>query len=434
MGIKIQSHDLTGRHDWASLVKIVKPSGIEGALTAPPSKSMMQRAVAAAALAHGSSVLLNPSFCEDALAALGIAEGLGAEVSRESGKVRIKGGGQPKGHRLACGESGLCMRLFAPIAALFDRSFTLTGRGSLVARPMGVLEEPLEALGARCQTHRGFPPVTVRGPIKGGRVSLDGSLSSQVASGFLIALPLCPQDSVLTVANLKSKPYLRMTLSLLKEFGIIIHHDEELRRFEIPGQQAYHPRTYRVEGDWSGGAFPLVAGAIAGRVKVRGLSDKSLQADRAILEALEKAGARVCSEGNAVTVEQSRLEAFEFDATDCPDLFPPLVALACYCKGRSVIRGTERLRHKESDRALALVSEFRKMGARIRVQGGTMEVTGGRLKGGEVSSHQDHRIAMACAVAGLASEKGVRIRDWSCVGKSHPQFFDDLEALRRKGR
>jgi 3-phosphoshikimate 1-carboxyvinyltransferase len=249
-----------------------------------------------------------------------------------------------------------------------------------------------------------------------------------------MALPLCPQDSVLTVANLKSKPYLSMTRSLLKEFGIIIHHDGELRRFEIPGKQAYHPRTYRVEGDWSGGAFPLVAGAIAGRVKVRGLSDKSLQADRAILEALEKSGARVRSEGNAVTVEQSRLEAFEFDATDCPDLFPPLVALACHCKGRSVIQGTERLRHKESDRALALVREFRKMGAHIRVQGGTMEVTGGRLKGGEVCSHNDHRIAMACAVAGLGSEKGVAIREWACVAKSYPQFFDDLEALRRKGR
>ncbi len=395
---------------------------------------MMQRAVAAATLVHGSSVLLNPSFCDDALAALGIAEGLGADVSREPTKVRIKGGGKPKGHRLACGESGLCMRFFSPIAALFDRSFTLTVRGSLVARPVGTLEEPLKALGARCQTHCGFPPVAVRGPIRGGKVSVDGSMSSQVASGLLMALPLCPQDSVLTVSNLKSKPYLRMTLSLLKEFGIIIHYDEELRRFEIPGKQAYHPRTYRVEGDWSGGAFLLVAGAIAGRVKVRGLSEKSLQADRAILETLERAGAEVDTERGAVTVEQSGLKAFEFDATDCPDLFPPLAALACHCQGRSVIRGTERLRHKESDRALALVSEFRKMGARIRVQGGTMEVTGGRLKGGEVSSHQDHRIAMACAVAGLASEKGVHIRDWSCVGKSYPQFFDDLDALRREGR
>lgn len=415
-------------------MKIVKPSGIEGALTAPPSKSMMQRAVAAAALAPGSSVLLNPSSCDDALAALGIAEGLGAEVRRGGTSVKIKGGGRPRGHRLACGESGLCMRLFSPIAALFDRSFTLTGRGSLVARSVGTLEEPLKALGARCQTHRGFPPVTVRGPIRGGEVNVDGSMSSQVASGLLMALPLCPQDSVLTVANLKSKPYLRMTLSLLKEFGIIIHHDEELRRFEIPGQQAYHPRTYRVEGDWSGGAFLLVAGAIAGRVTVRNLALKSLQADRAILEALERAGAEVDTERDAVTVEQSGLKAFEFDATDCPDLFPPLVALACYCKGRSVIRGTERLKHKESDRALALVREFRKMGALIRVQGGKMEVTGGRLKGGEVSSHHDHRIAMACSVAGLASEKGVRIRDWSCVGKSYPQFFDVLKALRRKGR
>jgi 3-phosphoshikimate 1-carboxyvinyltransferase len=415
-------------------MKMIEPSSLEGALTAPPSKSMMQRAVAAAALAHGSSVLLNPSFCEDAIAALGIAEGLGAEVRRESTKVRIKGGGQPRGHRLACGESGLCMRLFTPMAALFNHPFTLTGTGSLVSRPVGALEEPLRALGALCQTHRGFPPVAVRGPIRGGRVSVDGSMSSQVASGLLMALPLCPQDSVLTVADLKSKPYLRMTLSLLGKFGIIIQHDEGLTRFEIPGNQAYHPRTYRVEGDWSGGAFLLVAGAIAGRVKVRGLSDKSLQADRAILEALEKAGAKIQIERDAVTVEQGSLKAFKFDATDCPDLFPPLAALACHCQGRSVIQGTERLRHKESDRALALVAEFGKMGARIHLQDGRMEVTGKRLRGGEVSSRHDHRIAMACAVAGLGSEKGVAIRDWACVAKSYPQFFDDLETLRRKGR
>lgn len=415
-------------------MKMIEPSSLEGTLAAPPSKSMMQRAVAAAALAPGSSVLLNPSFCDDAVAALGIAEGLGADVSREPTKVRIKGGGKPKGHRLTCGESGLCLRLFTPLAALFDRPFTMTGTGSLVSRPVGALEEPLRTLGARCQTHRGFPPVTVRGPIRGGKVSVDGSMSSQVASGFLMALPRCPQDSILRVSNLKSKPYLRMTLSLLKEFGIVVRYDEGLTEFEIPGNQSYRPRTYRVEGDWSGGAFPLVAGAIAGRVTVRNLAVKSLQADRAILEALERAGAKIHTEKDAVTVERSCLRAFEFDATDCPDLFPPLVALACYCKGRSVIRGTERLRHKESDRALALVREFRKMGARIRVQGGTMEVTGGRLKGGEVCSHNDHRIAMACAVAGLDSEKGVGIRDWACVGKSYPQFFDDLEALRRKGR
>lgn len=415
-------------------MKMIEPSSIVGTLAAPPSKSMMQRAVAAATLAPGSSVLLNPSFCNDAVAALAIAEGLGAKVRRGDTTVRIRGGGRPRGHRLACGESGLCLRLFSPIAALFDRPFTMTGMGSLVSRPVGALEEPLRTLGARCQTHRGFPPVTVRGPIRGGEVNVDGSMSSQVASGLLMALPLCPQDSVLTVANLKSKPYLWMTLSLLKEFGIIFHHDEELRRFEIPGKQAYHPRTYRVEGDWSGGAFLLVAGAIAGRVKVRGLSEKSPQADRAVLEALEKAGAKIGSDGNTVTVEQSRLNAFEFDATDCPDLFPPLAALACYCQGRSVIQGTERLRHKESDRALALVAEFGKMGARIHLQNGRMEVTGKRLRGGEVSSRHDHRIAMACAVAGLGSEKGVAIRDWACVAKSYPQFFDDLEALRRKGR
>lgn len=416
------------------MVKTIKPADIRGTLTAPPSKSMMQRAVAAAAMASGTSVLEHPSFCEDALSALAVARGLCAEVQRESRRVRIKGGGRLKGHRLGCGESGLCIRLFTPLAALFDWSFDLTARGSLVRRPVGPLEEPLRALGARCQSHHGYPPVTVRGPIHGGPVTLDGSMSSQVASGLLMALPLCHQDSMLAVSNLKSKPYLRMTLSLLESFGIAVHYDRSLTRFEIPGDQAYHPTTYRVEGDWSGGAFLLVAGAIAGRIKVQGLALGSPQADRAILAVLKRAGAKVKTDQDTVTVEKDVLKAFEFDATDSPDLFPPLVALACHCKGKSVIRGTERLKHKESDRSLALMTEFNKMGARIHIEDGRMEVIGGRLKGGEVSSHHDHRIAMACAVAGLASEQGVAIGDWTCIAKSYPDFFSDLETLTGKGR
>ena len=418
------------------LMKQVLPGKVEGCLQAPPSKSMAQRAVAAAALADGTSEIMNCPDCDDTLAAIECARALGAGIEKKGNDAIIVGRGTPDGKSaegggavLDCGESGLCLRMFTPIAALFGKEIEITGRGSLLSRPAGMMEQPLAALGAGCRTNSGMVPVIVKGPLGGGEIEVDGSASSQFITGLLMALPLCEKDSVLRVRNLKSRPYVEMTLALLEKFGIGIKHAKELDRFEIKGGQKYMPAKYTVEGDWSAAAFLLVAGATAGKARVRGLDAASLQADRAIIDALKKAGAKVSVENGEVVAEKSGLKGFEFDASDCPDLFPPLVALACSCKGKSRIRGALRLKGKESDRAAALVSEFRKLGGRLGVNGDVMEIEGCSLPGGDADSHNDHRIAMAVAIAALNSEKGVRIKGAECVSKSYPGFFSDLESL-----
>src|SRR3989338_2363519 len=262
----------------------IEPGGVNGIMAAPPSKSMMQRAVTLATLANGTSEISNPSFCDDSKAALGIARALGADVEENENCVKITGGIKPQGKgnvTVNCGESGLCIRMFSPIAALFDKEITLTGNGSLLSRPVGMIEEPLRALGAECKTDNGRPPVTVRGPMKGGNTRIDASTSSQFISGLLIALALCPEDSKILVNNLKSRPYVEMTLELLERFGINIKHDDKLSEFNISGSQNYTPIHYTIEGDWSGASFLLVAGAISGSVSVTGLRASSLQADKA---------------------------------------------------------------------------------------------------------------------------------------------------------
>ena len=412
-------------------MKFITHSTISGTVAAPASKSMMGRAVAAALLADGISVIRNPSSCDDAQTALDIIRALGAVMS-EGEKVAIRGTGKrllyPQKGSLDCRESGLCMRMFTPIAALLDREVALYASGSLRSRPMGMVEE-LETLGVACRTDRGYAPIIVRGPMKGGHITVDASVSSQLLTGLLMALPLCETDSHIAVTGLKSTPYVRMTLSLLKGFGVAITHDEGLTEFVVKGGQEYRPATYTVEGDWSGAAFLLVAGALAGSVTVTGLDLASPQADRAIIEVLEMAGASIKTGRGSVTVENRSLKSFRFDATDCPDLFPPLVALASGCVGKSEIKGLERLAHKESDRAKALSSEFGKLGIAIQQHGGTMEVRGGAVRKAEVDAHNDHRIAMACAVAALRAEGDVGIAGETCVAKSYPTFFVDLETL-----
>jgi len=409
--------------------KYVGPSRIEGEAEAPPSKSLMLRAVAAAVLTEGRAVTIrNPSFCADAEAALGIAAALGADVRREPGAVVIAAGAHPAAKILFCGESGLCLRLFAAVAALRPEEFVLDGRGTLMSRPVSMIEGPLRDLGASCETRNGLAPVLVRGPLRGGRAVVDGALSSQFLTGLLMALPRAGGDSEVVVPELKSRAYIEMTLDLIRRAGVEIE-GEAPGVFRIRGGQAYGNATYTVEGDWSGAAFLLVAGALAGKVRLFGLNPESLQADRGVCEALERSGAGVTVTGSTVEARSRDLRAFAIDLTDSPDLFPPLAALACFCPGTTRLEGIDRLRHKESDRAAVLQAEFGRLGADIRLEGNTMAVRGGPLAGGTADPRGDHRMAMALAVAGLRAGKEVVIEEAECVDKSYPRFFEDLAAV-----
>jgi 3-phosphoshikimate 1-carboxyvinyltransferase len=305
----------------------------------------------------------------------------------------------------------------------------MNGTGSLLKRPVQMITDSLNQLGCRCQSQEGYLPVWIKGPLKSGKALIDGSVSSQLLTGILMALPVVKGDSEISVSNLQSLPYIDMTISMLKQFGISVsHHQYEV--FRIAGKQKYQPATLTVEGDWSGAAFLLVAGALAGSVTVRGLQADSLQADRQILRAMGFAGAKIDTGDNQVTVCHEELKAFDFDATHCPDLFPPLVALAAHCNGVSRIEGVGRLIHKESNRAKVLQEEFYKLGISIRVEGGNLYVTGPSLmKTGEVDSHGDHRIAMAAATVAMIARTPVKISGAECVTKSYPEFYRDLKSL-----
>ena len=408
--------------------KYVSPSEIGGAVTAPPSKSVMQRAVAAAILSDGPVTILNPGRDEDSRSALRVALSLGASVDESQDRIIIRSGRAARESRLDCGESGLSLRMFTPIASLFDQEFELVGRGTLCRRPLGTIEQPLSELGVACTTQKGFPPVVVKGPLRGGRARVDGSLGSQFLTGLLMALPKAGRDSELTVDRLVSIPYVLLTLRLLQEFGVAASH-ELFRIFRVRGGQTFHRDSYRVEGDWSGAAFLAVAAALAGPVLIRGLDPDSLQGDRQVLDVIGRAGAGVEVSPDGIAVRPAALRAFEFDVTHCPDLAPPLTALASRAEGVSVIRGIGRLRHKESDRAETLLREFRAIGVDIRLEDERLLVRGGPIPGGAADAHGDHRLAMALAVAGLAARSSVSIQGAECVVKSYPAFFRDLSGL-----
>jgi 3-phosphoshikimate 1-carboxyvinyltransferase len=431
----------------------IHPSALKGIIQAPASKSSMQRACAAALLSKGTSIIHNPGHSNDDKAAIEIIKSLGASVNVTNKQLIINNSSFPvNSHDLPitidCGESGLSIRMFTPIAALSDKEITIYGIGSLATRPMDFFDEILPELGVKIKSNNGKLPLIIQGPLVPKNIEVDGSLSSQFLTGLLMAYGASPNpseggayeasgDSVVSikVRNLKSKPYIDLTLDVMKKFGMrvpenknyeeFIFHNDFSKISPLEGRGAY-----TVEGDWSSGAFLLVAGAISGPITVRGLDMSSTQADKAIVEAMMNANAAIAIEAKGIKIHPGGLRGFEFDATDCPDLFPPLVALAAYCDGETKIKGVSRLTHKESSRALTLQQEFEKMEVKIELDDDVMNVHGGGVvKGADIHSHHDHRIAMACAVAALKANSKTVIEEAQAVNKSYPDFYEHLKQL-----
>lgn len=413
--------------------QIISSSAISGSITPPCSKSYAQRALAVALLADGESTIGNLELCDDTRSAIRCIEALGAEVTLiDDSTIRVRGGLAPRTDRLHIGESGLATRLFTPIASLHNQPITINGEGTILYRPISMMIDPLRQLGVEVRDGGGFLPIQVCGPMQGGEVAVDGSISSQFLTGLLLSLPMAQNDTTIYVKNLKSLPYVDMTIDTARRFGVEIAH-KDYCEFFIEGNQYYTATDYMIEGDWSGAAPMFVAGAVAGEVTVENISRLSLQADTAIIDALISAGAEVESTDNAITVRHRRLKAFEFDATHCPDLFPALVALAANCEGTSTLYGTERLLHKESNRAATLAEEYAKAGIEVDIdEQNIMRVRGGKIRGCTADSHGDHRIAMSMAIAALTADAPITIEGAECVAKSYPSFFDDLEQLRSK--
>ena len=410
--------------------KTIHPSQVSGEVRPPCTKSYAQRALAAALLSDGETTLSNIELCDDTRYAMNVITGLGASV-RQTGPTEyvIRGGLAPITDTINTGESGLATRLFTPIAALCDRRMTITGTGTMLRRPIGMMIDPLRNLGVQVRSN-GYLPITVQGPLRGGETDVEAYVSSQFLTGLLMSLPLAEGDTILHVEQPNSLPYLAVTVDLASKFRIRMEHNG-FREFFIPGGQHYHPAKLHIEGDWSSAAFMLVAGAIAGEVTAKRMNTLSLQADLAIIQALTKAGAVIITTPDEITVRKRELTGFDFDATQRPDLFPILAVLGANCEGTTHIRGMNRLVYKESNRAEAIVSEYTKLGMDVALEDDVMTVRGGSLSGGTIDSCNDHRIAMAAAIAALAASGPVTITNAQAVTKSYPRFWDDLDSIIR---
>lgn len=417
----------------------IVPATVKGTAIAPASKSVMQRACAASLLRKGTTLIHNYGSSEDDKAALAIIGELGAEIKiisertleiSATGKIRIKPDAS-----LHCGESGLSLRMFSSIAALSNSVVNISGAGSLLHRPVRFLEEILPALSVRVILTDGGLPLQLKGPLHPENITIDGSLTSQLLTGLLMAYAVAAEKEVMIeVLDLKSKPYIDLTLKVMEDFGMPLPVNDQYRffRFAPAAEKKTGEGTlsFTVEGDWSNAAFLMVAGAIAGSVTVRGLDVFSGQADKKVLEALQDCGCGLSIQAEEITVTRQALKAFHFDATECPDLFPPLVVLAACCSGTTVLEGVHRLQHKESNRALTLQQEFAKLCVPITIQDDKMIIKGGgKIMSANVHSHHDHRIAMACAIAGLRAGGPVTIDVAEAVNKSYPAFWNDIAML-----
>ena len=438
----------------------------------PVSKSFAQRAIIAAALADGTSHLKGYTPCGDNEAAIRVAESLGAEITREGNMLTVKGISASLGclenlSELHVGESGLLTRMMIPLVAqLCPGQVSLTGEKTLLDRPLTGADKILEAFDVEWSLSNQESagdiriPLSVKGPLKTGRVEISGKHGSQLISGLLMALPFADRNSSVIVHEPKSIPYMFITLEVLKKFGIKTGNDMLGGRdfiesdgdwslcteivFKIKGGQKFKATDIDLEGDWSAAANFIVAGALFGKVEVQGLDTTSLQADLSVMDILMDAGASLSQldgDRGDITVQRAPLKAFATDASNCPDLFPIISVLASFCQGTSRIGGVGRLANKESDRARAIVEMLIQMGVTVSVEGDEMVIeghslaqrllTGTLLKGGSYTSHHDHRMVMALKVAAFGADSPIVIDDEECVAKSFPQFHETYSHLEK---
>jgi 3-phosphoshikimate 1-carboxyvinyltransferase len=420
-------------------VTVKRTLKLKGKVCAPPSKSYTQRMVLAAALSKGVSKVSNPLIAEDTEATLRAIAAFGAKNKISEGCWKIEGAKQLKASSepVDCGESGATLRFLVPVAALACGESTLLFRGNLERRPIEPLLSSLKELGAQASIKKvcGKDAVSVLGGgILGGKTSIAGNVSSQFISGLMFACPLAQKDTEITLTTpLESKDYVKMTADVLSQHKIKVEIKDNFSRILIPANQTYKAHDGKVPGDFSSAAFLLAASAITdSKVKIENLEYKSFQGDKAILSILKQMGVegKVCDDYVEIEGTGGYLKATDLDAKDIPDLVPVCAVLACYARGTSKIFNASRLRLKESDRLSALYIELKNMGADIEMEQDSLTIKGPSVMyGATVDAHNDHRIAMACAVAALRAEGQTTIKSAQSVRKSYPQFFNHLKLI-----
>ncbi len=419
-------------------VKII-PSSLKGNINIPPSKSLSHRAIICAALGNGISSIENIIFSEDILATLEGMKTFGMEVidietNKETSRsnIIIKGKGyiEKLGEIIDCRESGSTLRFLIPCACLLGENITFIGKGKLAERPLTTYYKIFDSQGIKYSNHDGRLPLNIEGILKTGKYELEGNVSSQFITGLMFALPLLNEDSTIEITTeLESKGYIDLTLDVLRKFSIDIKN-EDYNRFYVTGNQRYTPTDYKVEGDYSQAAFWIVAGALNGDITLKDLNSKSLQGDKVILNIATKMGANILYEEENIKSATSQTKGTVIDASQCPDLVPILAVLGALSKGNTKIVNAQRVRIKESDRLKAIASELNKIGANIAETPDGLDITGvDALNGGVVDSWNDHRIAMALAVAATRCKEPLTLKNSSAVNKSYPEFWQDFVKL-----
>jgi 3-phosphoshikimate 1-carboxyvinyltransferase len=413
------------------MTKIIQPAPLTGAISIPPSKSLSHRAVLAAALAEGESVIENLIFSEDIEATTEAIRSLGVQAIRQGNTLTIRREGKLKAptQPLFCNESGSTLRFLIPFAGLFDQPVTFTGAGKLTTRPLN----PYFDLFDRQGIHYDYPgqlPLTVHGRLKPGRFEMPGHISSQFVTGLLYVLPLLDGDSeILLTSPLESRDYVTLTLQILEIFGIEVE-TLSTEHYKIRGNQVFKPARYKVEGDYSQAAFWIAGGLIGNGLVLKDLAQQSQQGDQRILQIVSDMGGKLDWREDQLMVSRSTTHGTVIDASQCPDLVPICATLAALSEGTTHIINAGRVRLKESDRLTAICTELNKLGANIQEEPEGLVIQGvGQLSGGDVEGWNDHRIVMSLAMASIKCTDQVRISGSGAVKKSYPHFFEDFEAL-----
>ncbi len=410
----------------------IDKSEIKGTVNAPPSKSYTHRAVAIAAMSKKATVN-NPLISEDTKATIRASEAFGATVKPKNNSILVSGfDGKMKipDNVLDVANSGTTLRIMTAISSLADGATVLTGDASIRTRPNTPLLNALNDLGAETFSTRnnGMAPIVVRGKMKGGKVNIDGSISSQFISALLIACPFAENETTIMIkGELKSRPYVNITIGMLKDAGATIISDERENSFTVPPDQEYDMRLYNVPGDFSSASYMMAAGALCGDVTIKNLYP-SEQGDSALVEILEKMGAQISwdRKKGEVKVNKSELFGIKVDVGKTPDLVPTLAVLGAASRGQMVIENAQHVRYKETDRLHAMTVELKKMGVDITEEKDRLIIKGGNIKGAKVHGWDDHRIVMALAVAGMVAG-ATTIDTIESVGISYPGFFEDLK-------
>ncbi|MDY0131401.1 MAG: 3-phosphoshikimate 1-carboxyvinyltransferase [Desulforegulaceae bacterium] len=422
-------------------MKIVKPLNIKESaeVFVPGSKSYTHRTLIASALSTGVCQVLRPLQSEDTLFTMEALKSMGIEIERSEDKMIVfgqKGSFSPLNKEIYLGNSGTSMRLLTGVFALSKKPVILTGNKRMQERPINPLLDSLEMLGVKAESvgKTGCPPVFLGGNLeKGGKTDLDCRISSQFLSGLLMAAPLTLKGIEINLLyEPVSKPYIDMTLNIMKDFGIKAEH-ENYMKFYVPGKQKYNSGIYEVEPDCSNASYFFALAAVKkAKIKVKGVSFSSSQGDIVFAKLLEKMGCIVKEEKDGIFVEGKELKGIDADMKDMPDVAPTLAVVASFAKGETRIRNVAHLREKECDRIGCVVKELNNLGIKALEKEDGMVISGGKHKYGCVKTYDDHRMAMSFAVAGVGSKNGLEIEEENCVKKSFPNFWEVFEGVLEK--